>query len=205
MKSNYILFAQEDSPNLEKDKTDGDFDSQREDAIKVSKICSRDCYLLSVYKRRCRLKQRNQIFYFSSQEATKDGSKKVFGGGNKDSIKEAAPRGKYSKDKESSKSTNNGTETSNEKKDPRSSGAMENGEDGSRDDQEGRRGGRRGRGRGRDRKGDRGAHENDDGNGGGAATNVSLFDFFEEKFPDKKFNDKSKNKQDKNNQKNFKF
>ena len=126
----------------------------------------------------------------------KDGSKKVFGGGNKDSIKEAAKSGRYSKDKDSSKSAYNGTETNNDKKDAQSGATFENGDDTTRDDREGRRGGRRGRGRGRDRKGDRGAHENDDGNGGGPAANVSLFDFFEDDSK-KKFNDKSKNKQDK--------
>ena len=81
---------------------------------------------------------------------------------------------------------------------------IENGEENTREDREGRRGGRRGRGerggRGRDRKGDRGDHEtNDGGNGTGAATNVSLFDFFETKFPEKKFNDKSKGRQEKPN------
>ena len=30
---------QEDSPTLEKDKSGGDFDSQRDDAIKVRNVC----------------------------------------------------------------------------------------------------------------------------------------------------------------------
>ena len=138
----------------------------------------------------------NKIIHFFGQEASKDGSKKVFGGGNKDSIKEAAQSGRHSKDKDLARASNNGTEENNDKKGVRGADSVENGDDSSRDDREGRRGGRRGRGKGRERRSDRAGHENDDGNGGGATTNVSLFDFFEEKYPEKKFNDKSKSKQD---------
>ena len=122
----------------------------------------------------------------------------MFGGGNKDSIKDATSSNvNMSRDnKDMAQKSNH--ENPNEKR-TRLGGSIENGEENVREDREGKRGGRRGRGKGRDRRGERAAQETEDGNGTGAATNVSLFDFFEEKFPEKKFNDKSKGKQDKPN------
>ena len=74
---------------------------------------------------------------------------------------------------------------------------MEFGDDCLRDTIERGRGDRRSKVRETNKMAERTANKDADGNEKGAATNVSLFEFFEEKFPDHKLVDISKGKQDK--------